>query len=258
MNDVMRFSFDGAEVRTIVINGEPWFVLSDLCKVLGLGTAAKVAERLDEAGVSKTHIRSGGQMRAVTIVNEPNMYRLVLRSNKPVARRLETWLVQEVLPTIRKSGGAYIAPGSQAEADLLNPDTMIEKFGELLDFAKEERAKRLEAEAKSVELEAVIEQEAPYIKAAHEFFDDAGLIGFRDASRALGVPQTEFMDLLRAWKWIDQVGTAVQSHVWKGGYGKNLIYKIPGGGHRINGKLTRQGFERVVHKLSANTAWLAA
>ena len=64
---------------------EPWFVLADLCRVLGLGTTARVRERLDE-GVSRTHtLQTAGGMHEVTIVSGPGMYEVVIRSDKPEA-----------------------------------------------------------------------------------------------------------------------------------------------------------------------------
>lgn len=104
MNSV--FKYEGNEVRTVIIEGEPWFVLSDLCKVLGLSTPAKVKERLGD-GVSSTHtIRdSMGRTQVATIINEDGLYDVILESRKPEARKFRKWITSEVLPTIRKTGG---------------------------------------------------------------------------------------------------------------------------------------------------------
>ncbi|MER2087528.1 BRO family protein [Rhodococcus sp. (in: high G+C Gram-positive bacteria)] len=99
-----------ATIRTTIIDGEPWFVLADLCKVLDLTTPARVAERIDPAGVSQTHISSGGQRRSVTIVNESGMYEVVFRSDKPEAVTFRRWITGTVLPTIRKTGTYSTAP----------------------------------------------------------------------------------------------------------------------------------------------------
>lgn len=104
------FEFQNQSVRVVVIAGEPWFVLSDLCTVLEIVNVGNVAARLDQAGVRQTDIRSGGQMRQVTIVSESGMYEVVFRSDKPEAVAFRRWVTTEVLPQIRKTGGYGIAP----------------------------------------------------------------------------------------------------------------------------------------------------
>ncbi|MDE6454859.1 MAG: hypothetical protein K2L38_02860 [Dysosmobacter sp.] len=108
MNDLQIFSYGNDEIRTVMIDGEPWFVLSDVCRVLGLSTPAKVAERLDEdeKGVSLIHTPGGPQ--EMTIISESGLYAVILRSDKPEAKTFRKWVTAEVLPTIRKKGG-YIA-----------------------------------------------------------------------------------------------------------------------------------------------------
>ncbi|WP_343466506.1 phage antirepressor [Rhodococcus aetherivorans] len=107
---VTPFHYGGTAVRTVIRDGEPWFVLADLCSVLGLTTPARVADRLDQAGVSQTHISSTGQRRAVTIVNESGMYEVVIRSDKPEAVAFRRWVTAEVLPSIRTTGSFGTAP----------------------------------------------------------------------------------------------------------------------------------------------------
>lgn len=109
MTAVNIFNYADQQVRVVPLDGESWFVLSDLCSVLELTTPARVAERLDRAGVSQTHISSGGQRRQLTIVNEPNMYEVVIRSDKPQAVAFRRWITGTVLPSIRKTG-SYVAP----------------------------------------------------------------------------------------------------------------------------------------------------
>ncbi|MFF1555592.1 BRO family protein [Rhodococcus erythropolis] len=99
-----------ATIRTTIIDGEPWFVLADLCKVLDLTTPARVAERIDPKGVSQTHIPTAGGTQKITIVSEPGMYEVVFRSDKPEAATFRRWITGTVLPTIRKTGTYSTAP----------------------------------------------------------------------------------------------------------------------------------------------------
>lgn len=109
---LIPFHYGDAPVRTVRIDGDPWFVLSDLCSVLNLTTPAKVVSRLED-GMSSTHPipDSLGRIQHMTIVNESGMYRVVLRSDKPEALAFQAWITDEVLPSIRKTG-SYSLPGA--------------------------------------------------------------------------------------------------------------------------------------------------
>ena len=105
MNDLQIFKYQDSEVRTVELNGEPWFVLKDVCGVLGLGTVSKVADRLDADEKGMNQIHTPGGMQDVTVINESGLYALVLRSRKPEAEKFSDWVTGEVLPSIRKTGG---------------------------------------------------------------------------------------------------------------------------------------------------------
>ena len=103
MSNIRIFNYNSVEVRTIQKDGEPWFVLRDVCNVLGLGTPARVAERLDTDEVSQTHITdSMGRQQEMTIINESGLYNVILRSDKPEAKPFRKWVTSEILPTIRR------------------------------------------------------------------------------------------------------------------------------------------------------------
>lgn len=110
MNKVTIFKYEENKlVRTMDISGEPWFVLKDVCDVLGLSTPARVAERLDSDEVSQAHlIDSVGRSQEMTIISESGLYNVILRSDKPEAKPFRKWVTAVVLPSIRKNGG-YIA-----------------------------------------------------------------------------------------------------------------------------------------------------
>lgn len=140
MNEVTNWTFGETEVRTIELDGEPWWVLSDVCKVLELSTPAKIAARLedDEKGMNQIHTPGGTQN--VTIISESGLYSVILRSDKPQAKPFRKWVTGEVLPTIRKHG-AYMTPDVLAQT-IQNPDFMIGLVTELK--AEQERRKAAE------------------------------------------------------------------------------------------------------------------
>ncbi|MDR2294724.1 MAG: phage antirepressor [Microbacterium sp.] len=111
MTGLEVFRFDGAEVRTVVIDGEPWFVLADVVAALGLvRSASAVADRLDD-GVRQTYpiLDSLGRTQRATVISEPGVYEVAIRSDAPSARTFRTWLTREVIPAIRRTG-QYVAP----------------------------------------------------------------------------------------------------------------------------------------------------
>ena len=97
-------------VRSLTIDGEPWFVAADVCSALGHSNTTMAMERLDDDEKAKFNLGlTGGETNCV---NESGLYSLVLGSRKPEAKRFKKWLTSEVLPTIRKTG-AYIGPDAQ-------------------------------------------------------------------------------------------------------------------------------------------------
>ncbi|MFE3583709.1 BRO-N domain-containing protein [Streptomyces vinaceus] len=107
-------AFEGAEVRMAAIEGQPWWVASDVCSILELQTSRALA-RLDpdEKGMRSTHTLGGQQMLAY--VNEPGLYALVLGSRKPQAKAFKRWITHEVLPAIRKTGSFTVKPMDELE-----------------------------------------------------------------------------------------------------------------------------------------------
>ena len=144
MNDIQIFNYNSSEVRTIQTDGEPWFVLRDVCNVLGISHVKDTADRLDQDEVGQTEvIDSLGRKQTATIINESGLYNVILRSDKPEAKPFRKWVTSEVLPTIRRHG-MYATPDT-VEKMLADPDTTIK----LLETIKQERAARLALEAQA-------------------------------------------------------------------------------------------------------------
>ena len=111
------------KIRTLTIDGEPWFVAADVCKALELGNPSMTVERLDddEKGISTIDTLGGKQRMA--IINEPGLYSLVITSRKPEAKAFKRWITHEVIPAIRKHG-AYMTK-SVLEQVLENPELVL-------------------------------------------------------------------------------------------------------------------------------------
>lgn len=140
MNNLQIFNYEKTEIRTVKINNEPWWVLKDVCGVLKLTSPHKVAERLDEDEKGRSLIPTLGGNQEVAVVNESGLYNVILRSDKPEAKKFKRWVTHEVLPTIR-SHGMYATPET-VEKLLADPNTMIRVLQELQ--SEQEARKALE------------------------------------------------------------------------------------------------------------------
>lgn len=97
MNELKIFDYNGAQVRTVELNGEPWWVLKDVCDVLEISNPTMVAERLDDDERAKFDL---GRQGETNIVNEAGLYSVILRSDKPQAKDFKRWVTHEVLPSM--------------------------------------------------------------------------------------------------------------------------------------------------------------
>lgn len=139
-NEIQVWNYESSEVRTVQVNGEPWFVLADVCKVLEIKNSRDAAAKLDgdEKGVALTDTLGGKQH--VTIINESGLYTVILRSDKPQAKPFRKWVTSVVLPSIRKHG-AYMTEQTLERA-LTSPDFLIELATQLK--TEQEQRRRLE------------------------------------------------------------------------------------------------------------------
>ncbi len=139
-NELQVFSYEGNEIRTVQHNGEPWWVLKDVCDVLELSNPSMIADRLDDDERAKYCL---GRQGDTNIISESGLYNVILLSRKPEAKKFKRWVTHEVLPTIRKHG-AYVTP-AKLEEIMNDPDAWIK----VLTALKEERAakERLQLEA---------------------------------------------------------------------------------------------------------------
>lgn len=115
MSDIVPFGYGDKPIRIAWIDGEPWFVLKDICDALGIGNPSDVARRVPDGEKQQVTLNldqvEGGN-RPVWVVSEPGMYRVVLRSDKPAAEPFMHFVVHDVLPELRETG-MYIAPATR-------------------------------------------------------------------------------------------------------------------------------------------------
>lgn len=192
MNKVTIFKYEESKlVRTMNVSGEPWFVLKDVCDVLGLSTPARVAERLDSDEVSQAHlIDSMGRSQEMTIISESSLYNVILRSDKPEAKPFRKWVTSVVLPSIRKNGG-YIAGQEELSPQELMAKALLVAQKTLTD--RDARIKELTAQNQIMQPKA-------------EYFDELVarnlLTNFRETAKELGIKEKDFIGWLLDHKYV--------------------------------------------------------
>ena len=110
MNDLQIFIYGGEQLRTIQQPDGLWWVLRDVCRVLNIQNAADIKKRLDDDEKGVGQIYTPGGTQEVTIINEPGLYAVILRSDKPEAKAFKRWVTHEVLPSIRRTGAYGVPP----------------------------------------------------------------------------------------------------------------------------------------------------
>lgn len=165
MSAVEVFEYTDQQVRTVLIDGEPWFVATDISRILGYRSAPDMTRRLDEADKGYAEVRTPGGDQQVTVVNESGLYDSIFRSNAEGARPFRRWVTREVLPSIRKTG-SY---GGQIASMPLS----------------EQLAIAAEAARRAEELEALRAIDAPKVESFDAFMDADGAYSMDAAAKSL-------------------------------------------------------------------------
>lgn len=179
------FQYAGQQVRMVLIDGDPWFVASDVARVLGYSATEAMTRSMDadEKGMQVLHTPGGSQ--SVSVISEPGLYEAIFRSRVPAAQDFKRWVKHEVLPSIRRTGQF----GSQLPAS----------FAEALELAAS-KVREIEAlEAKAVE-------DAPKVAAYDALMDAEGFYSM-DAVAKLGrIGRTTLFRNLREAGVIEKYG----------------------------------------------------
>lgn len=124
MSELQIFSSEEfGEIRTAVVNNEPVFCLMDICKALEVKNATDVAKRLEEDELTRLNL--GSRAGETNFVTESGLYAVILRSDKPNAKKFRKWLTSEVLPSIRKNGGYIAGQETLSDEELLSKALMV-------------------------------------------------------------------------------------------------------------------------------------
>ena len=190
---VSLFNFCGTDIRVVDRDGEPWFILSEVCKLIGIkSSVTDVRKRLDLQDVDTTDLLDNrGHSHKNYIVNESGLYNVIFMSRKPEAQDFKRWVTSEVLPTIRKHG-AYMTP-QKIEDVLTNPDTIIQ----LAQNLKAEQEARIVAEAERAAAQALTVELEPKAEAYDRWMDSDGTADYNTVARILGIGRNTMLKQLR-------------------------------------------------------------
>jgi anti-repressor protein len=201
VNNIQIFnSQEFGDIRAFQNNGQPWFCLTDVCKILDIKNVSDCKGRLNRDGVVNTDtIDNLGRTQQANFINESNLYKVIFQSRKVEAEKFTEWVTSEVLPSIRKHG-------MYAKDELLdNPDLLIAAATKL----KEERAARIEAEKK-----------VAILKPKAEFYDDVAgskdAIEMSDVAKVLaikGLGRNNLFEFLREKKILQPNNMPYQQYV---------------------------------------------
>ena len=151
-----RQVFNNSQFGELRISGtpdKPMFCLNDVCKALGLGNVTALKSRLDEKGFTTIKTLTSGGNQQMIFINEPNLYRCIFQSRKAEAEQFQDWVFNEILPSIRKSGG-YIA--TQANE---TPEMIMARALKVAEHTIEEHEKRMKALAEENEAQKRINKQ---------------------------------------------------------------------------------------------------
>lgn len=176
-------------VRSILIDGEPWFVAADVCKALELEKTNRALSRLDDDEKGAHSVSTPGGRQRMSIISESGLYSLILGSRKPEARAFKRWITHEVIPSIRKHG-AYMTD-SLLDALEAHPEAVPEYLN------------RLRSEnARNRELNRRLRLALPKAEYFDAFVDPADCTNIRTTAKELGVPEKQFTRYLEEKKYL--------------------------------------------------------
>lgn len=175
MNELKVFSFGSNEVRTLAIDGEPWWVAKDVAEVLGYQWDTHLVDKIPVEWKGAKPIRTPGGEQAMTIISEQGLYFFLSRSDKPNALPFQKWISGEVIPSIRKTG-QY---GKQLS---------LEEMTKLVISGMDERIKALENK---------VTEDAPKVESFNLFMSSDTLYNIAHVAKHIGVGEIKFFKMLR-------------------------------------------------------------
>lgn len=195
-NEIMKVfeSEEFGKVRTLDVNGEPYFVGKDIATILGYSNPSKaIIDRIDDDDKLSSQFSNSGQAREMAIINESGLYSLVLSSKLPTAKKFKRWITSEVLPSIRKVGTYSI----QQKPDSYMIDNPVERAKRWIEEYEEKKA-----------LEVKIDGQKPLVEFAEQIQASTDVIDMKSMAKlasknGIKIGRNKLFDFLRKQSVLD-------------------------------------------------------
>lgn len=200
--DLQQFAFNSQSVRIISINGDPWFVAADVCKILSIGNVSQALSRLDDDEIMnldrESIITLNDDLSTVRLlaVSESGLYSLTLSSRKKQAKEFKRWVTREILPTIRKTGKYEVVPSHPA---------LPTNFVEALRLAADLEDQRLKLVEQNQALQMEVQILEPKAERYDLVMDSDGWLTGEQIVKQLAIPKfsvRKLYDILRKEKML--------------------------------------------------------
>ena len=228
----LSLEFEGAAVRTVVVDGEPWFVGKDVAERLGYANATDAFSKHCKGVAKRYPLPTGGGTQEVRVLSEPDVLRLIIGSKLPTAERFERWVFDEVLPAIRKTGG-YIAAAPEETPEVIMARALLVAQSTM----ERQKAQLAIAQPKADALDRIATAD--------------GSLSLTEAAKALQVRPKDLVGFLGAHGWIYRRPGADR---WLGYQDKTSRGDLE---HKVTTVLRGDGSEKITEQVRVTSQGLA-
>ena len=196
-NQISIFDFEKQQVRTVLIDGEIWFVASDVTKILGYSNGRKAIDDhcLDDVTKKYTIKDLLNRNQEVTIINESGIYQLVMASKMPNAVKFKEWVTSKVLPSIRKTGSYSVTP---------KPELSMEEMTLMV---------MQNLQLKIAEQKKQLEEQKPKVEFADKVNNTTNAVSIGDFAKAIGWGQNKLFEWMRDNKYLMSNNIPFQKYI---------------------------------------------
>jgi len=193
-NQISIFDFETQQVRTVLIDNEIWFVASDVTKILGYLDGRKAVLTHTKGGFKKKLPTKGG-MQELTLINESDLYSLVLKSDTKNSKQFQEWVTEKILPSIRKTGAYSVTPKKELSIEEMTLLVIQDMQSKIADQSRQ------------------LEEQKPKVEFADKISTIENAISIGDYGKAIGIGQNKLFSRLRDLKILNDSNIPYQKFI---------------------------------------------
>jgi len=224
------FDFEAQQVRTVLIDNEIWFVASDVTRILGYLDGRKAVLTHTKGGFKKKLPTKGG-MQELTLINESDLYSLVLKSDTKNSKQFQEWVTSKVLPSIRRTGSYSVSPKKELSIEEMTLLVIQNMQSKIADQQKQ------------------LEEQKPKVEFAEKIVNTNNAISVRDFGKVIGIGEKKLFEWLRDNKLLMDSNIPYQKYV-EAGYFKVIEWVLEAKNQvKFKTLITGKGQEYITGKL---------